>query len=224
MNVPGFVAAVALITQAAGPASPPALPSCGNVERDIGRGFRLTQHMFDGAPDFTLKYEPPSSAVDARGVTMTAPFQMMFSQMNFDVDAVGRNPLAGPHVGFTNFEFRRPDNTRLGLGNLRLDCGDGTVLDKTFSADGPPDHIRVPITFHSPFLNQPEQRCLREIERTGRFRFTISERDPNRPSVIIQGRMPLRWAIAEVRRLWEDGLSRSAQGRCRLLPAPPPPF
>lgn len=201
----------------------PTLPSCGSVDRDIGRGVRLTQYMFDGSSEFTLKFQPPNPVM-ATGVKMTAPFQLMISQMDFRAPTAAQSVLAGPHIGFTNYEFRKPDGTRLGIGALNLECGKGTVIRANYSPEPPPEHVKVPVTFHLPFLGQAEQQCLRELQESQHFKFTISQRNPNEPWLVIEDRMPLRWATSKAQKAWRTGLEQAKQGRCRLASRPPPPF
>jgi hypothetical protein len=180
--------------------------------------------MFDGSPEFTLKYQPPSERVATHGVKMTAPFQLMFTQMDFQPLTTGASGLAGPHVGYTNYEFRKPDGARLGTGAMKLECGKGTVLSARYSAEPPGNHIKVPTTFHLPYLGKFEQDCLRELRSNGRFKFTVAERDFNQPAVVIEDRMRLQWAISKVHKLWRGELKKAKQGRCKLSPPPPPPF
>lgn len=103
---------------------------------------------------------------------MTAPFQFMFTQMDFRPMAAREAGLAGPHIGYTNYEFRKPDGIRLGTGALMFDCGSETTLNARFSAKPPPDYVKVPKTSYMTFLGQHERECLTELQRNGRFGFS----------------------------------------------------
>jgi hypothetical protein len=221
MIIVSLVSVAALLLQTT---AGPRLPSCGSVDRDIGRGFRLTQYMFGGSPEFTLAYRPTTSSIRMVGVTETAPFHLLFSQLGIEGPPVGQTGVSTSHLGYTGYQFRKPDGVRLGTGKLMVECGGGVVLNAAFSAQPPSDAMQNPVTFHLPFLNQPEDRCMQELLRDGRFRFTIAEQDLASPSVVIEDRLDLKWALSEVERIWRAGLIGAEQGRCQIYPAPPPPF
>lgn len=208
---------IALVLQAAD-----ALPVCGSRDRDIGRGFELTQYMFNGASEFQLKYRPQS--VRTHGVTETAPFQLMFSQVRLEPPLRTPDSGTGPNVGFANYQFTRPDGVRTGLGRLILRCGDGATLSMRYSSAPPDPSLRVPVSFHAPFYNQAEYQCLMDIRRDGRFAFSVAESDEAEPFVTIDSPIELDWAMREVERRWRADLARAERGECRIVPSPPPPF
>lgn len=223
MTPASFVSLLVLVLTQAAPASqPPRVPWCGSPpDRDIGRGFRFTQYMFDGSDEFRMTFEPSAKSVSTNGVEMTAPFKLQFIQMDLKERTPAMAGLAGPHIGFTSYEFRKPDGSRLGIGALKLECGGGTILSERYLDPVPHNG---PVSMDIAFFNQPEQQCLAELTQNGRFRFTIGGRDFTNPYVVIDDLIPLRWAMDEVRRIWTAELAKAKQGQCRLMPPPPPPF
>jgi hypothetical protein len=200
----------------------PTTPWCGTKDRDIGRGFVFTQYMFDGSAEFTLQYRPPRSATRTRGVSLTGPFELSFIQMRFDVGPDGASSLTGPHIGFTYYPFTKSDSTPF-TGTVRLDCGGGTALRERYILETP-GRIKGPIQFSVPWLNQPEQRCLQELQQRGQFALTFAEPEGAPPAIALSGRIPLRWATERIRAIWAAQLKDAKHGRCRLMPPPPPPF
>lgn len=220
---------LALMAQASAPAE---LRFCGSRDRDIGRGFTLTQYMFDGASDFSLTYRPPAQRVRTAGVTQTGSFHFIFSQMAFEPEAVARKGFVGPQVGFGQYRFIKPDGLHLGVGVPRLACGGGIVMTNDFSKSGPPPSD-VPVTFFSPFFAQDQKGCIAQLSRDGRYRFTVTEQAGAPPAVVIEDRIDLKWALAKAERFWRSDLQAARKGACRLaappprhapLPPPPPPI
>mgnify|MGYP004497774587 CR=1 FL=1 len=218
------VAAIAALLVQIAAASPVDLPLCGSKDRDIGRGFLLTQYMFNGHPEFSLVYQPPAASVRTHGVSMTASFQLRFGQLDLRPFRTRPPDLSGPLLGYANYEFRKPDGTRLGLGAIRFDCGGGTILNARYSSEPPRGDLKVPISFPQPFHNQPVAACLSELQAHGRFGFRVGEHSADDPFVTIGGEIPFARALSEAERIWRNELARAERGECRIAPPPPPPF
>ncbi len=180
--------------------------------------------MFNGASAFQLKYRPSAENIRTNGVIETAPFQLMFSQVDLGVPQRPPTSGSGPNVGYASYQFTRPDGVRLGLGRLTLRCGDGVTMSSRYSAAPPDPAVQAPASFHAPFFNQAEYQCLQDIRRDSRFRFSVAEDDDSEPFVVVDGPIELDWAMAEVERLWRSDLDRAERGLCRIMAPPPPPF
>ena len=203
----------------------PMVPFCGSRDKDIGKGFSLTQYMFDGAPNFSLAYQPEADSVKTVGLQATSEFRLLFSDIHLADQTGALGPRSGAHVGFDGYRFVRPDGFAMGVDNLKLECGGDTVLARAYPhADPSRAGDAVPINFALPFFNQPEQRCIRELREDGSFRFTAADDPEATLSVIIEDRLDLDWAVAEAERIWRAEIDRSRDGLCSLMPSPPPPF
>src|ERR1700759_4545852 len=156
-------------------------PWCGTKDRDIGRGFTLTQYMFNGSPEFTLHYRPPVSATRTKGVTLTGPLGSSFIQMGFDIGDSESSSLIGPHVGFYYYPFTKVGGAPF-TGTVKLDCGSRTILRERYILDTPVK-FKGQIEFSVPWLSQPEQRCLRELQQSSRFALTMTESEGAPPAV-----------------------------------------
>jgi hypothetical protein len=200
----------------------PIAPWCGTKDRDIGRGFVFTQYMFNGSPEFSLHFRPPLSASRTTGVSLTGPFELSFIQMRFDVGGGGGSSLIGPHIGFLYYPFAKVDGTPF-TGTVKLSCGGRTALRERYILEVP-GKIKGPIEFSVPWLNQPEQRCIQELQDTGHFALTFAEPEGAPPTIAISGHIPLAWATKRIRTIWAAQLEDAKHGRCRLMPPPPSPF
>lgn len=216
-----FVACAAL-AQAALASAAPLPPQCGSMEREIGRGFILTQRMYGGSRAFELRFLPPASAIHTNGVKLTGPFELMINNFgdNFDLGA-GPETLNGPDIGLYFYGVRGPSGNGY-TGTVRLDCGGGTVLRfrTTLSTQVP----GVPNSFGGMFVNQPQQRCLSELMQTGRLEFTVSEPEGSPPGIAISSPYPLRWALDRTMAIWAQQMQDFKEGRCRMRPPLQPPF
>ncbi len=226
MNAARLAAAVAavLTLQGAGIAQVSPLPTCAIIALDIGRGFTLTQYMFDGASEFELTFEPPASAIRTRDVTPSAPFRLVFSQMDLSPRSNWGTPLGSPHLGYSSHEFLTPDGKRIGAGTVRFECGGGQILSGSYHPTAPPTGISRPVFVQTQFVGQGEYRCLSKMHESERFKLTITEHGLTEPAIVIEGELPLQWALGEVERVWRSRLEDAEKGRCRLVPHPPPPF
>ena len=213
---------VAVIVAASAVIAQPNAPWCGTKDRDIGRGFTFTQYMFDGSPEFTLHYRPPSSATRTKSISMTGPIGLSFTQMNFGVANGEASSLTGPHVGLYYYPLSKADGSSF-TGTVKLDCGGGTALRERYALQSPAN-FRGQVEFSEPWFAQPEQRCLRELQQTGKFALTMAESDDAPPAIVVAGRIPLRWATNTIHAIWAVQLEDARRGRCRLMPPPPPPF
>lgn len=194
---------------------------CGSVDREIGRGFYLTQRMFGGSQEFTLAYRPAAGQIRMEGVEDATPFRFIFNQLDLTPSAPLRTGTVGPNIGLANYRFIRADGSRLGPGVMRMECGKGIVLRASFSTGGA---IDVPLTAFTPFLNQREHECVRQLMSDGSFRFSIAANETAEPSVLVDDRMDLAWALKETEGMWRAELRSAERGVCRLLPPLVPPF
>jgi hypothetical protein len=214
--------ACAALAQATVASGASAFPECGSIERDIGRGFILTQWMYGGTRAFELRFLPAASAIRTNGVKLTGPFELMINNFgdNFDL-GVGQESIDGPHIGLYFYGVSGPTGDGF-TGTIRVDCGGGTVL-RFRTTLSTPDH-GVPNNFPGIFVNQPEQRCLGELMQNGHLEFSISEPEGNPPGIAISSPYPLRWALDRTKAIWAQQMKASKEGRCRMRPPLPPPF
>jgi hypothetical protein len=216
-----FVASAALAQATL--ASPAAVsPECGSIERNIGRGFILTQRMYGGSRAFELRFLPPASAIHTNGVKLTGPFEVMINNFgdNFDL-GVGPQTLNGPDIGLYFYGVRGPSGNGY-TGTIRVDCGGGTFLRfrTTLSTTDP----GVPNNFPGMFVNQPQQRCLSELMQNGRLELTVSEPEGSPPGIAISSPYPLRWALDLARAIWARQTEDFKGCRCRMKSPLQPPF
>lgn len=198
------------------------LPPCGSFDRDIGRGFQLSQPMYGGSREFTLTYRPGEDEIRLEGVSDAAPFRFRFGGLHVDLSGPLRTGTTAPSIGLAGYRFTRPDGSRIGLGSMRMDCGEGIVLRARFSTQGSASD--APLTIFTPFLNQREHECVLQLAADGQFSFSLAESDDAEPWLYVEGRMELGWALAETERVWRSELDRAGRGECRLSPHVPPPF
>jgi len=213
-------AAIAQTTLASGA---PVSPECRTIERDIGRGFILTQRMYGGSRAFELRFLPPASAIHTKGVKLTGAFELMINNFgdNFDL-GVGQQTLNGPDIGLYFYGVSGPDGKDY-TGTIKVNCGSGTVLSfRTTLAT--PSGPHTPNNFPGIFVNQPQQRCLSELMQNGRLEFTVSEPEGSPPGIAISSPYPLRWALDRTRAIWAQQMEDFKEGRCRMRPPLQPPF
>lgn len=213
--------ACALICQAAAAGGAPTIPDCGSIDRDIGRGFILTQRMYGGTRDFELGFQ--ASAIRTRGVRVANPFQLTIVSFDdsFDV-GIGETTVGnGPHIGLHYAGVSGPDGKDY-TGTLKLDCGAGTVLRfrTVLSAPNPPALNEFPAVF----FGQPEQRCLRELMQTGHLNFSVAEPEGSPPRIQVNSPYPLSWAIERMKTIWAEQVQDAKDGRCHMRPPLAPPF
>ena len=193
----------------------PNIRACGSIAREIGDGFQLTQYMYDGSPQFDLKFTPPRSSIRLTGVEMAIPLQIWFY-------ALGSEDT--PSVGYANFNFRDLEGRRIGLGQLSLDCGGGTVLRAQFSSAPPPSSFTGPSQSIAPFYGQRTGRCTYEIEVGGKVSFELGTGSNRLPEVSITSSIKLREAIIRASEIWVSEMNEAKAGTCEMRPYLPPPF
>ena len=214
------VLALTLASLLSGGAASAEIPFCGGSNIDIGGGFNLTLYMFDRSPDFDLEYDVPESDIRAHDAVVAArPIKLTFA--GFEVDSAGQ-----PRIGYAHLDLREPQGQRFETGAMYLNCGDGASLSASFSGSYPPNQPPAPSSFDSPFFadraNIPA--CVSALQKSGRYTLTFFRPGSDAPSLTLQGRAPLQTAIRKAKEHWRRYLKEADAGKCRIMPAPPPPF
>jgi hypothetical protein len=202
-------------------------PWCGGRNLDLSAGFHANLYMFGGSPQFSLTYDVPASGTLTGDALLGAtPVRITF----VGVDAPPSEPWV-LNIGYENLDLRERDGRRLMPDYFRLECGDGAELtlasNHIASPNLPPgrsDFMSVFTGGYRPDRLRPEtDACFEEMQRTGRFRFSLSRRRGDAPVLVLEGTWGLRAAVHAVRALWRRDIERARIGQCRIMPPPPPP-
>lgn len=206
-----WLATSLMLALIANPATPNSR-ACGSIAREIGDGVQLTQHMYDGSPEFTLRFSPPPSSIRIIGVEMVVPLQISFYNLGS-----GRTPS----VGYANFLFRDRKGRRIELGQLSLDCGGGISLRAQIDYTTSRSSYGGTSEFPNPFYGHNTGRCVQEIEIGGKVTFELGS-GPNRvPEVSITSSIKLKEAIIRASEIWVSEMNEAKVGKCIMRPPLP---